>query len=78
MINYKKERERLIRMSKSSTRPHLSFSISDAEELLDKAEKWDKVCDEVGIDETHPDAVNAISKLCADAATDIPDGLQKT
>ncbi len=51
--------------------------VNDSAELLDKAEKWDKVCDEVGIDETHPGAVNAISDLCADATIDIGEDLVK-
>jgi len=50
MIDYPKHRERLARARKSLTRPHLSFSLSDAEELLDKAEardKYQKMYDEV-------------------------------
>ena len=41
-MDYKKHRERLTRARESLTRPHLSFSTSDAAELLDKAEQRDK------------------------------------
>ncbi len=42
MIDYPKLRERLTKISKSLTRPHITFDLDDAEELISKAEKWDK------------------------------------
>lgn len=42
MIDYQKHRERLTRARSSLTRPHLSFSTSDAAELMDKAEEMEE------------------------------------
>jgi len=53
MIDYQKQRERLTKMRKSLTRPHVSFTPSDAVELLDKAEKWDKVNQGLAVDGIH-------------------------
>jgi len=53
MIDYKKHRERLAKMRKSLTRPHVSFTPSDAAELLAKAEKWDKVNEGLTVDGIH-------------------------
>lgn len=53
IMDYQKHRERLTRARNSLTRPHLRFDISDAEELLDKAEKWDKVNEGLAVDGIH-------------------------
>lgn len=43
MIDYNAHRKRMAKMCKSLTRPHVSFTPSDAAELLDKAEGYEKL-----------------------------------